>query len=84
MKEYDNLLQEFRTSKKRKKDQGDGNLSSLPPEIPVCQRYTVSDVTAEALAVRLEQNSRGLLQVRDELAGFFSAMNQYKSGGKGR
>src|SRR4029450_6865362 len=61
----------------------DGEPAPVEPEKPVCRRFTVSDVTAEALAVRLEQNPRGLLLVRDELAGFFTGLNQYKAGGKG-
>lgn len=50
---------------------------------PIASRHLVSDVTTEALAVRLEQNPRGLLLARDELSGFFGGLNQYKSGGKG-
>jgi len=81
-KEFERLLQEFRAEVRRRKA-GDGDLPDAPPEPPVCQRLTVSDVTTEALAVRLEHNPRGLLLARDELAGFFGGMNQYKSGGKG-
>jgi hypothetical protein len=70
-------------SNRSKKDHGDSNAIPEAPQLPTCRRYTVSDVTSEAVAVRLEQNPRGLLLVRDELAGFFNCMNQYKSGGKG-
>lgn len=53
-----------------------------PPRRPVCQRLVCSDVTVEALADRLQDAPRGLLVVRDELAGWVQSFNQYK-GGKG-
>ena len=81
---YERELQEYRnTTRRRKKDGEDASEPIAEPQRPVCRRYTVSDITSEAVAVRLEQNPRGLLLVRDELSGFFSCMNQYKSGGKG-
>lgn len=43
----------------------------------------VSDVTAEKLAELLNQDPRGLLLVRDELAGWLLSFNQYKAGGHG-
>ena len=53
-----------------------------PPCEPVLERFWCSDVTVEALAVRLQSSPRGLLIVRDELAGWFGGFDQYK-GGKG-
>ena len=44
-------------------------------------RYLVKDTTIEALVPQLEKNPHGLLVYRDELSGWFGAMNQYK--GKG-
>jgi hypothetical protein len=41
----------------------------------------LSDTTTEAIAMRLSAQPRGLAVVLDELAGFFSAMNQYKRNG---
>ena len=52
------------------------------PEKPVKERIRVGDTTLEALLLRLTENPRGLILGRDELAGFFGAMGQYK-GGKG-
>lgn len=49
------------------------------PEAPVASRYWTDDATTEALAVLLQQNPRGLLVARDELAGWF-AFDAYKSG----
>lgn len=43
----------------------------------------VSDVTAEKLAEVLNDNRRGALMIRDELAGWLLSFNQYKAGGKG-
>lgn len=70
-------------SRKSKRGANDAVELSDEPQRPVCRRYIVSDITTEAVADRLEKNPRGLLLVRDELAGFFNCMNQYKSGGKG-
>ena len=42
------------------------------------QRFLVSDVTIEALAVILERNPRGLLLARDELAAWIRGFDQYK------
>src|SRR5262249_50281180 len=40
----------------------------------------LSDVTTEAIAVRLDQQPRGLPVILDELGILFGSMNQYKSG----
>jgi len=61
------------------------NTTEPPPEKPtppVCDRYWCSDITVEALAARLAHAPRGLLLVRDELAGWLKSFDQYK-GGKG-
>lgn len=51
------------------------------PKAPLADRCWTDDATTEALAVLLEQNPRGLLMVRDELAGWFN-FDRY-AGGKG-
>lgn len=51
------------------------------PEAPIADRCWTDDATTEALAVLLRQNPRGLLMVRDELAGWFN-FDRYV-GGKG-
>jgi len=51
------------------------------PEAPIADRCWTDDATTEALAVLLQQNPRGLLMVRDELAGWFN-FDRYV-GGKG-
>ncbi|MBM3224376.1 MAG: DUF3987 domain-containing protein [Candidatus Tectomicrobia bacterium] len=52
------------------------------PEAPVYPQVFSTDATVEALVSVLEQNPRGIVFVRDELAAWARAMNQYK-GGKG-
>jgi hypothetical protein len=51
------------------------------PTAPVCERHVVSDVTIERLAEILEDNPRGLLLYRDELAGWVHNFGRYRSGG---
>lgn len=52
------------------------------PVVPVCNRYTTSDTTIEALAALLAVQYDGLLVARDELAGWLNGIAEYK-GGKG-
>jgi putative DNA primase/helicase len=52
------------------------------PEAPTMGRCVAGDTTVEALVSILEDNPRGLLVHRDELAGWVRSMDQYK-GGKG-
>ena len=50
-------------------------------EKPVMQRVAVGDCTMEKLIRLLKDAPRGLLQFRDELAGWFGSFNQYRKGG---
>ena len=50
--------------------------------MPVRKRLTVRDATTEALLIALKGQKKGLLAVRDELAGWFGGMDRY-TGGKG-
>jgi len=52
----------------------------LAEDQPESPRLIVSDVTVEALAVRLQDAPRGLLLSRDELAGWLRSFNAYRSG----
>jgi hypothetical protein len=45
------------------------------------ERLQVGDITTEALAQLAEANPRGLLCIRDELAGVLGGFNQYKKSG---
>jgi hypothetical protein len=48
------------------------------PDKPVMGRVVCSDITVERLAELLEQNPRGLLCSRDELAAWFASFTRYK------
>lgn len=51
------------------------------PVAPVAKRCLTTDATIEAVAVLLADNPDGLSLVRDELAGWVSGFDQYKSKG---
>jgi len=50
------------------------------PETPCLDRCWCDDTTIEALAVLLLQNPRGMLLVRDELAGWLGSFDRYSQG----
>jgi len=50
------------------------------PEQPVADRYWCDDPTIEALAVLLLHQWRGLVMVRDELAGWIGGFDRYSQG----
>ncbi len=82
IQEWRRALEGYNSEKARndalpKKQRGTGPLP------PTCVRLTVADVTVEALALRLQENPRGLLVVRDELAALFGGFNAYKARGAG-
>src|SRR5262249_32654150 len=46
----------------------------------ILRRCIVGDITTESLSIILDENPRGLVMVRDELAGMLASLNQYKQG----
>ncbi len=48
--------------------------------LPVLRRCIVADITTESLGLALQDTSRGLCMVRDELVSLVTSMNQYKNG----
>jgi hypothetical protein len=52
------------------------------PQEPTCERCWTDDATIEALAKLLQDNPRGLLVIRDELAGWLN-FDRYSASGKG-
>lgn len=78
---YQNELQEYQAAKKAAKE--DGTDPGEPPEKPVLQRVVVSDCTIEKLAEVFEDNPRGTLLARDELAGWLGSFARYKAKGAG-
>jgi len=47
---------------------------------PIRDRRLVNDITVESFALRHDENPRGLLLYRDELAGWLGSFNQYNEG----
>jgi len=54
----------------------------MPTTPPRPRRIDLDDITMEALPLILADNPRGLILIKDELAGLMLGLNQYK-GGKG-
>jgi hypothetical protein len=71
----DYKLELERWKQRPKNERGDS-----PCEPPPYPHLFLADVTAEAIALRLRDQPRGLIVALDELSGLFGAMNQYKSG----
>lgn len=71
-----------RYKKKQELWEQNGGVGPKPkePRKPVCERFWCSDITVEALADRLAAAPRGLLLIRDELAGWLRSFGQYKGG----
>jgi len=87
IKRHAEVMDEYQTEAMRheldlaawKKSGGEG-LPPIEPEQPVLRRCWCDDTTIEALAVLLLQNWRGLLMVRDELAGWLGGFDRYAQG----
>jgi DNA polymerase I-like protein with 3'-5' exonuclease and polymerase domains len=83
MEQYEADLAAYEARKKqRDKDVEDASDLDKPEE-PVCFRFMVSDITIERLAEIEEDNPRGVLAARDELAAWINSFSRYKgkSGG---
>ena len=64
-----------------KNKESGGFPTSPKPVKPVREHFVVVDCTIERLAEVLEQSRRGVVMIRDELAGWFGAFTRYKSAG---
>jgi putative DNA primase/helicase len=81
--EKEDWKREVREWEVEKRDaQKAGEPAPEEPAPPAMGRCVAGDTTVEALVSILEDNPRGLLVYRDELAGWVRSMDQYK-GGKG-
>ncbi|QJW98180.1 DNA polymerase [Frigoriglobus tundricola] len=78
VKAHTDALTEYKRNRKAFKD-SDG--AGDEPEKPNLERVVVADVTVEKLAGLHDDNRRGLLVARDELAGWFGSFTKYKGGG---
>lgn len=59
------------------------NPKPVMAELPEIPRLIASDVTVEKLSDLLRSNPRGIFIDKDELSGFFGAMDAYKNGAGG-
>jgi hypothetical protein len=78
---YNEQLQQHKEKKKayaEEKRKGTGLDPGDPPEAPVLQRLVCCDITIETVAELLEDNPRGLLATRDELAAWLNSFTRYK------
>jgi hypothetical protein len=75
MKEYDHAYRVWRSACKR----AEKDRTELPrePARPDLTRLVVDDTTTERLQTVLAANPRGVIQVRDELSGWFGSMGAY-------
>jgi hypothetical protein len=65
--------------------EGDGDLPDMPadcvaPNEPVMRRVYITDATLEAMLRVAGGNPRGLLNYRDEMAGWYQNMSRYNEG----
>jgi CRISPR-associated protein Cmr3 len=82
------LVVEMATANKRALDEWQQACKGMKkseekPSPPFPRRLRVSEYTGEALAAQLQEQEKsglGLLIYRDELAGLFASLNQYKGG----
>jgi Protein of unknown function (DUF3987) len=77
MKQYKEDMKAYKEAK------DDGTATGPPPEKPVFERVIASDTTIEKVAEILEDNPRGILVARDELAGWLGSFTRYKGKGGG-
>jgi hypothetical protein len=76
--EYLAAVKKYETDLKAREESDDATgPEPEPPDAPVFERVVVSDTTTEALAVVLQENSRGVLLLRDELAGWIGGLDRY-------
>lgn len=54
--------------------------AAMEPSKPIRRRAMVSDVTLESLLTTLSGNPKGLLNLRDELSGWFTNLSRYTQG----
>lgn len=52
-----------------------------PPDRPLTRRLVTSDTTVERIAVDLDENPRGLILARSELAGWLGSFARYRGAG---
>jgi hypothetical protein len=72
--DYDRALERYEALSKKDR------LDAERPAEPARPRFRIGDATVESTLMIHEENPRGLLCQRDELAGWFDLMNRYAKG----
>lgn len=81
-RDYEDAVEAYEKARSAWRASKSGGDPPERPAEPASRRCLVTDVTVEALAVKLADNPRGLLLARDELAGWLNSLDRYaKSGG---
>ena len=71
---YDRALERYEALSKKER------VGQERPEKPARPRFRIGDATVESTLMIHEENPRGLLNQRDELAGWLDLMNRYAKG----
>ncbi|TWT92458.1 hypothetical protein Pla108_40840 [Botrimarina colliarenosi] len=87
MKEYEDRMSafsvldsEYKRDVKAWEKSKDGGPPPEAPEKPVVAEFVISDATVESLIHTLQNNPRGVLLERDELAAWLGSFDKYNSG----
>ncbi len=78
-KEYSTKLREYETKLRLSKS----DITVEVPDKPKLKHYTLSDTTVEGMVKVFEDDPRGVILHRDEIAGLILGLNQYKAKGRG-
>jgi len=79
-----NWLESVRTAAKEKTNPPDRPAGAQEPDAPIRPRLVAMDTSTEELQKMLSESPRGLLYVRDELAGWLGALDRYGGHGADR
>jgi hypothetical protein len=83
MEQHDQELEKYKAALTAWKEGDQGGERPKAPEKPVLERPLVDDTTIEALGPILIDNWRGVLILRDELAGWLGAFDRYAKAPRG-
>ena len=79
--EYEAALDEYKKAKYWSKRMPGGNRIPEEPKRPKLTRFIADDATMAALCDVLQDNWRGVLLFRDELAGWLESLSRHSGGG---
>jgi hypothetical protein len=78
--QYQADLEQYELAKKASSKGGNNSPPPTKPEKPTLGHAFVESFTVEALSKIMTRQPRGMLLIRDELTGWVTSMNQYRSG----